>query len=141
MERKTTQTIKKRQHKTKTHKIHSVQVLLPWLRSVLCLLRGGSLSLSSSCLYLIAAALSLATCSARSLNFTVSNCQGPGLLGGIGIEGGAVESRQDRGWNEENDSEGRKGRFQIVEGSLCELYGLRKGGGAFGKLFFEPSPA
>jgi hypothetical protein len=49
-----------------------------------------------------------------------------------------VESRQDRGWNEENDSEGRKGRFQIVERSLCELYGLRKGGGAFDNLLFGP---
>jgi hypothetical protein len=65
--------------------------------------------------------LSRATCSARSLNFTVSNCQGPGLLGGIGMEGGTVESRQDRGSNEENDSEGGKGRFQIVEGR-CVSY-------------------
>ncbi len=56
-----------------------------------------------------------------------------------------MRSRHDRGWNEENDSEGRKGRFQfqIVEGS-GELDGIRKrgaGGGAFRELFFEPSTA
>ena len=141
MERKTTQTIKKRQHKTKAHKIHSVQVLLPWLDSVPCIRLGGSLYSSSSCLYLSSAALSLAICSARSLNFTVSNCQGPALFGGIGIEEGAVESRQDRDRNEENDSADRKGRFQIAEVSLCKLYGLRKGGGAFGNLFLGPSTA
>ena len=87
LDRKTTATTKRRQQTTNTHKMHSVQLVLPLCRSVpWTILRGSlsfSLSSSSICLYLIAAALSLATCSARSLNLTFSNCQGPTLLGGI----------------------------------------------------------
>ncbi len=62
-------------------------------------------------------------------------------MGGIGIGGGAVGSRHDRGWNEENDSEGRKGRFQNGEVALYELDGLRTGVCAFRELFFEPATA
>jgi hypothetical protein len=147
LDRKTTATTKRRQQTTNTHKMHSVQLVLPLCRSVPWTLLGGSLayslSSSSTCLYLISAALSLATCSARSLNLTCSKCQGPTLLGGIGIgdRGKGVESRRNRGGNGENDSEERKGRFQIVRVAQCELNGLRKGGGALGQLFFEPSPA
>jgi hypothetical protein len=92
-DRKTTDMTKRRQHTTNTHKMHSVQLVLSLFDSVPCIRLGGSLYSSSSCLYLSSAALSLAICSARSLNFTVSNCQGPALLGGIGIGGGAVGSR------------------------------------------------
>ena len=91
LDRKTTDMTKRRQHTTNTRKMHSVQLVLVGL----CL--GGSLSSSSSCLYRSSAALSRAICSARSLNFTVSNCQGPALLGDIGIGRGAVGSRHDRG--------------------------------------------
>ncbi len=87
LDRKTTATTKRRQQTTNTHKMYSVQLVLPLCRSVpwtvLCGSASFSLSSSSICLYLIAAALSRATCSARSLNLTCSNCQGPSLLGGI----------------------------------------------------------
>ncbi len=89
LDRKTTATTKRRQQTTNTHKMHSVQLVLTLCRSVLWLLLRDSIayspSYSSTCLYLIAAALSLATCSARSLNLTCSNCQGPTFLGGIGV--------------------------------------------------------
>jgi hypothetical protein len=103
------------------------QPVLPVSRSVACVLLSGSAPSSSACLYLSAAALSRATCSARSLQFTVSNCQGPALLGGIGSGGWAMWSR-DR----ENDTEARKGRFENVEVevALYDPYGFRKGGNA-----------
>ncbi len=50
-------------------------------------------------------------------------------------------SRHDRGWKEENDSEGKKGRIQNVEGKLCELYGIRRGGGVrSGNSFLNLQP-
>ena len=134
VDRKTKDSDKRRHHKTKTHKMHSAQLVLPLFRSVPCVLVCGSLSSSSNCPYLTYAALSRATCSARSLNLTVSNCQGPALLGGIWRGGWVV-------WSRENDREARKGRFESVEVALCELYGFCKGGLRFGDLFFGHSTA
>ncbi len=105
LDRKRTATIKRRQQTTNTHKMHSVQLVFPLCRSVPWSLLRGSLSFSISsysiCLYLIAAALSLATCSARSLILTCSNCQGSPLLGGIktGARGWKV-------WETEDEMEG-----------------------------------
>ena len=62
-----------------------------------------------------------------------------GITGGEGGGGGGLEN--NRGWNEEHDSEGRKGSFQIVGGAHCEPYGFRKGGGAFRVLLLETSTA
>jgi hypothetical protein len=64
--------------------LHSARLLLP----LTCVLACRSLASSSSMsLYLSPTALSRATCSARSLKFTCSNCQGPPFLGGIFEDG------------------------------------------------------
>ncbi len=93
-DRRRTERDNKRQHKTKRHKAHSAQLLLP-LPGVLS--RRSLASSSSIALCLSPAALSRATCSARSLNFTSSTCQGPAFLGGIRNgegEGGGLRSTE-----------------------------------------------
>jgi hypothetical protein len=81
----------KRQQKTKIHKEHSPQLVLPLPCALACLTTSSSslivcrslASRSSISLYLAPAALSRANCSPRSLSLTSSNCQGPPFLGDI----------------------------------------------------------
>jgi hypothetical protein len=120
VDRKTKDSDKRRHHKTKTHKMHSAQLVLPVFRSVpsVLLCGCGSLPSSSSCLYLTSAALSHATCSARSLNLSVSNCQGCFLRwhrdwGQGGGGRGGIHTTDAKG---ENNNDGRKGIFEKLEG-------------------------
>ena len=95
LERRSIDRDNRRQHKTNRHNEHSAQPVLPLpcllaclCSSSSCLLACRSLaSASSISLYLSHAALSRPNCSARSLNLTCSNCQGPFLLGGIERDG------------------------------------------------------
>ncbi len=84
--------------------------------------------LSSCCAYRSLAASSLATCSCRSLRFTLSNCQGPGLAG-IGVTG----SRKGKKWKNAGNAgegegktrDGQKGRFRKKWGWGGVVWGKR----------------
>jgi hypothetical protein len=133
-DKKTTAMTKKTQHTTKTHKKHSNQLVLPVYRSVAYVLLSGSAPSSSSCLYLSSAALSRATCSARSLNFTVSNFQGPALFGGIGREDGRSEVERTTPRKEKEDL--KTWRWRCVTYTVIVRGGLR-----FRELFMGHSTA
>jgi hypothetical protein len=61
------------------------------------------------------AASSLVTCSRCSLSLTLSNCQGPALVG-IRVKGSARRQKfgntGDAGEEEENERDGQKGRIK-----------------------------
>ena len=59
------------------------------------------------------------------------------MASGRGKKCGGGEN--NRGWNEEHESEGGKGTFQIVEVARCDPFGDPKGGGAFRVQVLLPS--
>ena len=61
-------------------------------------------------------------------------------MGGIGKGGRGWKVGETKAGMERTTARNEKEDFQIVRVAQCDLNGLRKGGGAFGQLFFEPSP-
>lgn len=118
-----TQTSKR---KTRTHtKKSKAQWPPPTLRSCKlnlcssCFLFCWTLAVSACRLYRSLAASSLASCSCRSLSFTLSNCHGPRFLG-IGVTGSAKgkkwKNTGSAGEGERRRRGGQKGRFSKMWG-------------------------